>query len=166
MKRWPTTAAIAVALSTFVGVGSAACSLALDYSGIDDGVRDATSDGSDIDAASDASIHDGSVDALTDGGALDSQTGGDSAPLDYAAPDGPCPNLPGPPLVPAGTSCIDSTEVTVGQYTAFLTAKAGDTSGQPIECSAWNTSLVPNTWPQTGDDIPVAYANWCQAYCM
>src|SRR5262249_36937595 len=33
--------------------------------------------------------------------------------------------------------CIDATEVTIGQYFAFLQAKSGDVSGQPAEC-AWN----------------------------
>jgi len=147
-------------VATIVGSFGAACSLALDYTGIDDGVRDATSG----DAPTSA---DGAVDSSFDSGPHDAQPGSEAstdASVD-ALPDGPCPNLPGPALVPVYTGCIDSTEVTVAQYTAFLSAKAGDTSGQPDECSGWNTSFLPAGWPPSGaDDLPVEYANWCQAY--
>lgn len=68
------------------------------------------------------------------------------------------------PLV-AGSFYIDGTEVTVAQYREFLTAKAGDTSGQLGVCS-WNTfyfeeaAFNPDNWPMTDVD-------WCDgaAYC-
>jgi sulfatase modifying factor 1 len=68
---------------------------------------------------------------------------------------------------------IDATEVTRGQYQAFVTAKNGDTSGQPAAC-AFNTSYVPayeaaSAWPPTvaDFDVPVGYVDWCDAtaYC-
>src|SRR5439155_13431616 len=58
---------------------------------------------------------------------------------------------------------IDATEVTVGQYAAFLTAKGSDTSGQAAYCS-WNTTYVPAAdWPRTVEnyDMPVAWVDWC-----
>jgi sulfatase modifying factor 1 len=161
---------MAVALSTVVGTVGAACSVTLDYSGIDDGVRDSgfggdgfTLDGpTSIDGSTDASV-DAHVDGSLDATSSDSSLGNDTA-LD-SAPDGPCPSLHGPLPVPVFTGCMDSTEVTVADYTAFLAAKAGDTSGQPAECSSWNTSLVPYMWPPAGaTNLPVEYANWCQAY--
>jgi formylglycine-generating enzyme len=71
--------------------------------------------------------------------------------------------LHGPKLIDVGVYSIDATEVTVAQYKEFLTAKAGDTSGQTPACS-WNTSFyaaapVPlenNTWP-------IANVDWCDA---
>jgi formylglycine-generating enzyme required for sulfatase activity len=99
-----------------------------------------------------------------DGAARDA--GHDAAPGQDAQTDGPCPPLPGPAMVQVANFCIDSTEVTVTQYEAFLAAKNGDTSGQPAQCSVWNTTLVPfNTWPPNGSaDQPVSSVNWCQAY--
>lgn len=113
-----------------------------------DGAKDApATDGPTVDAPADAP-----VDAPSD------------APSD-AIPDGPCGPLPGATMVAIGTFCVDSTEVTVAEYTAYLAAKGGDTSGQPPECSAWNNSLVPGGWPPAGPDTqPVVNLNWCQAY--
>lgn len=64
--------------------------------------------------------------------------------------------------------CIDATEVMVGQYAEFVTARAGDASGQSPEC-AWNlyfaqaddcaaglSSLMDPLRPQTCVD-------WCDA---
>jgi hypothetical protein len=61
---------------------------------------------------------------------------------------------------------VDATEVTVGQYAAFLAAKGGNTGGQPAYCS-WNTSYTPaSDWPRTLDkyDMPIAWVDWCDAY--
>jgi hypothetical protein len=101
---------------------------------------------------------------------------GDIADLDSST-GGSCPvNLPGPllvrvPIANGGTYCIDSTEVTIAQYTEFLAATdAGDdTAGQDPWCS-WNTSYMPNepsyaaTWM---GDYPVQGEDWCDAaaYC-
>lgn len=91
--------------------------------------------------------------------------GGDSG---TDAPPNDCPGTKGPPgvRVTAGANsfCIDSTEVTFGQYREFVEAKLGDTSGQPAEC-AFNTSYaVPAIG---GDDEPVTNISWCDAvaYC-
>jgi len=68
--------------------------------------------------------------------------------------------------VNAGGVSIDATEVTRGQYAAFLQAKQGNISGQPGTCS-WNTSYQPsNAWPPkvAEYDLPVAWVDWCDAY--
>jgi len=51
------------------------------------------------------------------------------------------PVLQGPKMIDVGGYSVDSTEVTVANYKAFLKAKAGDTSGQPAVCS-WNKSYA------------------------
>jgi formylglycine-generating enzyme required for sulfatase activity len=65
--------------------------------------------------------------------------------------------------------CIDATEVTRGQYQAFLTDRAGDASGQSAEC-AWNLYFDP---PATcvshlydvanPDNHPQECVDWCDA---
>jgi sulfatase modifying factor 1 len=76
----------------------------------------------------------------------------------------PCPTTPGPSMVRVGTAtnnfCIDSTEVTVGQYRAFTDAKGADVSGQPAECS-WNATYAAATGGS--DEIPIAGVDWCDA---
>jgi len=57
------------------------------------------------------------------------------------------PSIHGPALVkiptPAGgIMCIDATEVTVGQYSEFTTARGSDVSGQRPECG-WNLHFEP-----------------------
>jgi formylglycine-generating enzyme len=73
--------------------------------------------------------------------------------------------------------CIDSTEVTKGQYGAFLEASPR-TDAQPAQC-AWNTSLVPSRiagevtpeelwpFPPGQENDPVDWVDWCdaRAYC-
>jgi formylglycine-generating enzyme len=95
---------------------------------------------------------------------------GSGEDVDVQLPDTgvPCPGTAGPSMVRVGedgnTFCIDSTEVTFGQYREFLAAKGTDTSGQPAECT-WNTSYQPSLGG--GDDIPAAGVDWCDAlaYC-
>ena len=70
----------------------------------------------------------------------------------------------------AGSYCIDQTEVTNGQYIAFLEAKvdAGPDAGQPAVCS-WNGSFVPSDlWPspQGAGTYPVRHVDWCDAYAF
>jgi sulfatase modifying factor 1 len=111
------------------------------------------------------------VDAADDGpGPLAPDAAPDLAP--DAGPDAgpPCPaSKGGPALVRSGSFCIDSTEVTNQQYMAFLTAKAGDVSGQPASCK-WNTSYTPSTddvaWPYLPgrDNHPVGSVDWCDSY--
>jgi hypothetical protein len=68
----------------------------------------------------------------------------------------------GPTMANVGTYYVDSTEVTVGQYKKFLTAKAGDTSGQPTVC-AWNTAFYAAGGPLEVDNMPIANVDWCDA---
>lgn len=68
----------------------------------------------------------------------------------------------GPTMANVGTYFIDSTEVTVGQYKKFLTAKAGDTSGQPAVC-AWNAAFYAAGGPLEIDNMPIANVDWCDA---
>ena len=89
-----------------------------------------------------------------------------NAPFDGAAL--PCPATQKPIMVRVGSSannfCIDSTEVTVGQYRAFTAAVGLDAGGQPPEC-AWNTSYEAALGGT--DEIPIAGIDWCdaRAYC-
>ncbi len=89
-----------------------------------------------------------------------------SVPFDGAAL--PCLSTHGPSMVRVGNTannfCIDSSEVTVSQYTEFVTAKAGDANGQPPEC-AWNTTYTAASGGT--DNIPIAGVDWCdaRAYC-
>jgi hypothetical protein len=85
-----------------------------------------------------------------------------TCPLDEpSCIDGAC-GVRGPKLVSAGSYYIDATEVTVGQYKAFLDAKGGDTSGQTSVC-AWNTDFKPAGDPGTDPNLPVSYVDWCDA---
>ena len=61
--------------------------------------------------------------------------------------------------------CIDSTEVTQGQYETWLNTNP-PTSNQISVCS-WNTSFTPNgTWPPSSATLnnPVVNVHWCDAY--
>lgn len=70
-------------------------------------------------------------------------------------------------MVSVGSFCIDSTEVTERDYTLFLDAKKGDTSGQIAACS-WNTSYNPDPafFPRK-PQLPIRTIDWCDAsaYC-
>jgi hypothetical protein len=69
--------------------------------------------------------------------------------------------------LPAGFS-IDSTEVTQGQYEAWL-GTGPQTSSQPGVCTPWNTSYQPSCewFPATKPNRPVVCVDWCDAsaYC-
>jgi len=60
--------------------------------------------------------------------------------------------------------CIDSTEVTQGQYQTWLDTKPS-TSGQISACSG-NTSFAPskNWTPASSPNYPVVGVDWCDAY--
>jgi formylglycine-generating enzyme required for sulfatase activity len=76
-----------------------------------------------------------------------------------------CPGDGGPSMVDAEGFCIDTTEVTVAQYRAFLEATQGNTSGQPAVC-AWNGSYLPQLgWPPDAgsEALPVVGVDWCDA---
>jgi formylglycine-generating enzyme required for sulfatase activity len=88
------------------------------------------------------------------------------------------------PTPKGGRFCIDSTEVTRGQYAQFLAAKKADTSGQTTECKQ-NTTFQPTLEPpnppgQGGPgcplhdplnpekpNTPMVCIDWCdaKAYC-
>lgn len=63
-----------------------------------------------------------------------------------------------------GGYAIDATEVTRGQYEAWLNGSPS-TSGQPLYCS-WNTSFTPSCdWPPGAKgQYPVDCVDWCDAY--
>jgi hypothetical protein len=168
------TLRVAIALASGAGLAASAlvaCSLALNFDGIDDGVRDEPEGGPSIDAQTDGASP--PLDATTTDAPApaDAPVSVTDAATDAPAGDASCPTtLPGPTFVRAGGVCIDATEITVAEYTAFLTAMGGttDVTGQPALCSPWNTSLAPFGWPPGGaTDVPVGNANWCQAwlYC-
>jgi formylglycine-generating enzyme required for sulfatase activity len=107
-----------------------------------------TSEEAGVDAGTEASIGDASASA--DGGV-------------EAAGDAGCPSAEGPAMIRAGSFCIDSTEVTNGQYEAFLNA---DPPAVPAECG-WKASFVPSDrWPPApgSEKLPVAYVDWCDGY--
>jgi len=86
------------------------------------------------------------------------------APVD-AGDGSSCPGTAGPVAVRIrgafSNFCVDSTEVTVAQYSAFLAATGGDAGVQRPDCQ-WNDSLVPNV---AGDgDTAVGGVDWCDAY--
>jgi formylglycine-generating enzyme len=88
-----------------------------------------------------------------------------ACPLDTpTCEDGEC-IVRGPTMISVVDYFIDSTEVTVEQYEAFVTAKAGDTSGQIGNCG-WNDSYEPSDDPGS-PTWPVSYVDWCDAdaYC-
>jgi sulfatase modifying factor 1 len=94
----------------------------------------------------------------TEGGA----EAGDAASGDAVA----CPtNLPGPPLVQVGDYCIDSTEVTVGHYAAFVAAQDGGVPDGGSYCS-WVNELTPSD-TQVVMTEPQVFVHWCLAheYC-
>ncbi len=105
------------------------------------------------------------------GGKCDAGVEGDVvAPVDSSAPDSgsdaalPCLGTGGPAMVRVSgetrSFCIDSTEVTFGQYREFLAAKGQDVSGQAPEC-AWNATHVPIVGGE--DDTPARGIDWCDA---
>jgi len=104
----------------------------------------------------------GGTDAAGGEGGGGTPTCPSKCPLDKpSCIDGAC-GVRGPALVTAGAYYIDSTEVTVGQYKAFLAAKGTDTSGQISVC-AWNTDYKPAGDPGTDPNFPVSYVDWCDA---
>jgi sulfatase modifying factor 1 len=78
--------------------------------------------------------------------------------------DGGCPDaLPAMVATPLGF-CIDSTEVTRGQYADFL--NSGPAVANQIAACAFNTSFIPTgNWPDTSS-LPVVDVDWCDAYAF
>lgn len=96
----------------------------------------------------------------------------DTRPFDGggdAPPDTKCSGDRGLPVMvrlvesDGGAFCIDRTEVTSGQYAAFVTAGI-DPRSQPAYC-AWNDSFAPKVSLGPGtEDYPVLGVDWCDAY--
>jgi formylglycine-generating enzyme required for sulfatase activity len=85
--------------------------------------------------------------------------------------DDGCPprGLPGVRIhTSGGTYCIDTTEVTVGQYTEFFNAvqPAPQTAAHPMGCETVTDFTPTQGWPPApGMEIyPITQVNWCQAY--
>ncbi len=113
------------------------------------------------DAGADAP-RDATADVATDAATTDAGTdGGCSCPVDRPTCAGGQCTVRGPTMVAVGSYYVDSTEVTSAQYQDFLSAKAGDTSGQPSVCT-WNTSYAPAAGANPPTD-PVTNVNWCDA---
>jgi formylglycine-generating enzyme required for sulfatase activity len=108
-----------------------------------DGLSNGTKDGGD----------DGAVDASPD--VVSTSDGGDAG-------EGGCPGTAGPVAIRVGSFCIDSTEVTNGQYAEFL---AQDGGAMPSTC-AFKTTHVPDVWPAARVDTPVTWVDWCDAYAF
>jgi formylglycine-generating enzyme required for sulfatase activity len=103
-------------------------------------------------------------------GAADSGT--DGAPVTDALVDGSdgalvCPvGDAGPTMVPVnGAFCIDSTEVTFGQYTAFFVATSGiGGSDVPGACEVdGGYALTPAPTPNLDPNLPIHTTTWCDA---
>jgi len=76
----------------------------------------------------------------------------------------PCQGRAGPAALRIGstgnTFCVDTTEVTVAQYRAFVAAQV-PVAGQPASCT-WNTDFTPDP-ADAGRDDPVTGVDWCDA---
>ena len=112
--------------------------------GMDSG--DATSDVGDAGVAADAADADSSPEAASG-----------------------CPSGVGPAMIDAGGICIDSTEVTVGQYAAFLAVVDGGATVPVSPSCPSGASFVPGgvgggDWPQSPDTLPVDDVTWCDAW--
>jgi sulfatase modifying factor 1 len=116
--------------------------------------------------------------------AIDDAAGGSYEDIDYSdtpwadwEPASGCPTgLPGPsmvfiPLEDGGGFCIDSTEVTRGQYAEFLAAGV-EVGGGPEFCTYKHTYEPNNgypvpdfTWPPNADgtDLPMNWIDHCDA---
>ncbi len=81
-----------------------------------------------------------------------------------ACPSGGGPSMVRVPTIDGRNYCIDSTEVTQAQYSQFLVAKNGNTSGQDARCT-WNTSFgVTCGFDPVGTaDYPIMCVDWCDA---
>jgi len=98
---------------------------------------------------------------VPDGGARDGAT-------EAGAQDGGCPGRGGPNAIrvttPLGAFCIDATEVTVGQYRAYLAAGGGaspDPACSGADAGAPGASCEPLA--PSKDAYPVTCVTWCQA---
>jgi formylglycine-generating enzyme required for sulfatase activity len=116
------------------------------------GVDDTQYVGEPADAGPETSAQDSAAGDDARDGSVDAAAAGDASR---------CPGEAGPSMVDIGRFCIDSTEVTVGQYRAFLYDNPS-LGLQPAFCD-WN-SYTPDPWPQAPDALPVSGVTWCDAY--
>jgi formylglycine-generating enzyme required for sulfatase activity len=107
----------------------------------------------------------------------DASAPGDAQAIDAGADVVPCSTgqgSGGPVMIQTSTYCIDSTEVTVAQYSQFL--DAGPDVTLPADCS-WKTTYVPNTdggpgcTPTNNDPAahpnhPISCVDWCDAFAF
>jgi len=79
-----------------------------------------------------------------------------------------CGGTAGPTMIELDGFCIDSTEVTLGDYMLFFDYVENEpTFEQPAVCS-WNDSFVPNATSNNdeGETHPVRGVDWCDAYAF
>jgi sulfatase modifying factor 1 len=136
-----------------IAAAATACSLFVDLNGLEDG-------GASCSDCGDAGPDSGVLDAATD-----TRPQNEAAPpeSDASARDAACPSGKGPPMLSAGSYCIDSTEVTADDYLAFF-AGIGGASGavtRPPEC-AWKSDTSSGC--SGGGGFPIACVDWCDAY--
>lgn len=106
----------------------------------------------------------GDSSGVTDSGSTDSGSFTDSVATDTGTPPtGGCDSTRGPTMVRLDTFCIDSTEVTRGQFRAFLAAPESERMAAAPSFCTWNT--VPPTLPSatSSDNLPVGNVNFCDA---
>ena len=129
--------------------------------------------GSDTPGNNDAGSSADGAPPLQDGSPLpdNSSPGQDSSsPEASVDADAPCPlgrpSGRGPTMVRIAerSYCIDSTEVTVGDYDEFLGAPDRDAIAQPSYCQ-WNTSFDPGSGLGP-DDLPARNVDFCDAYAF
>ena len=150
-----------------VGAAVAACGFS-DLDGLSSGGLPADGGGTESGSSDSSVVADasGSNDATGDADDAGSEAGTNTdAGSDADVDAGACAGKAGPKMVRVGKYCVDSTEVTGAQYTAFVAANVAIGS-QPPEC-AFNTSFAPKK-TMGADQLPARYVNWCdaRAYCL
>ena len=90
--------------------------------------------------------------------------GGDDSSNDAGAEaEAGCPtSLPPPAMVAVEDYCVDSTEVTVDDYAAFVAAVDGGLPDAGPRCS-WAKDPTPTDVQGSGSE-PQAFVHWCDAY--
>lgn len=180
-RRWTLAAAVSAAAlggcGLIVGDPHGTFVFPIDSGAVDSSVPTDSASATDSTFATDARAE---ADA---GSALDSSPAGDTGiadaghPVDTGGTDGPptCPGNAGPMSIVVAsqqtTYCIDVTEVTNAQYTAFLNVITAGAAAPPPGCEM-QTDYTPATtqgafaWPYAPgtDNHPVQNVNWCQAY--
>lgn len=156
-----------VILFAIGGVALSACSLLVSTSGLTGGPE-----------RSDATVApvDGPTGAPGGDAANDGESVLDANRDDVVVPPGDsaahCPAGRGPAMLDTASYCIDTTEVTQGQWSTFLAAGVS-TSTLPPSC-AFNPAFTPDDTggcagsytPASTPNRPVTCINWCDAYAF